>query len=197
MKLGFGRVYLLPLALALFSPGVFAGESPATFSGRTWQRCWLLPETRAWTMRPAGPGSALSSAPASTWRRWPSILAVNWNQATPEQRARFVGLLTRLLEDTYVGAIESYTTETVRVGGERIRAEGATVIVTILRRDGTDIPLLFKLRKAGDGWRAYDANIEGVSLVSNYRSSFAEIVKNRGVEGLLVHLEQKLAGQAA
>ena len=75
------------------------------------------------------------------------------------------------------------------VGGERVSGDAATVIVTILRRDGSDVPLLFKLRRGQVGWRAYDANIEGVSLVSNYRISFAEIVKNRGVEGLLVHLE--------
>ncbi len=179
----------------LFTPGVFAVESPGSILKQDVTK--VLAVARDESLDRATRRvrlSAILSAHFDVEAMAQSILAVNWSHATPGQRARFVELLTRLLEETYIGAIESYTTETVRVGGERIRADGATVIVTIVRRDGTDIPLLFKLRMGDDGWRAYDANIEGVSLVSNYRGSFAEIVKNRGIEGLLEHLEQKLAG---
>ena len=195
MKSGFRHVCLLALALVLFTPGVFAVESPGNVLKRdvTKVLAVAMDESLDRATRRVRL-SAILAARFDVEAMAQSILAVNWSHATPGQRAHFVELLTRLLEETYIGAIESYTTETVRVGGERIRADGATVIVTIVRRDGTDIPLLFKLRKGDGGWRAYDANIEGVSLVSNYRGSFAEVVKNRGIEGLLEHLEQRLAG---
>ncbi len=198
MKPGIGRGFLLLLILVLFEPPVFATESPGGVLRQDVTA--VLAVARDETLDRATRRARLSTILSNRFdieAMAQSILAVNWNEATPEQRVRFVALLTRLLEETYVGAIEAYTTETVRVGGERFRGNGATVIVTVMRRDGTDIPLLFKLRKGPDGWRAYDANIEGVSLVSNYRNSFAGIVKNRGVEGLLAHLEEQLAGGAA
>ena len=198
MKIRMGRGVLSLLVLVLFIPTVLAAESPGSILSKDVTAVLAVAQDN--TLDRATRRARLSAiliARFDVEAMAQSILAVNWSEATAEQRVRFVALLTRLLEDTYVGAIESYTTETVRVGGERIRGDGATVIVTIVRRDGTDIPLLFKLRKGADGWRAYDANIEGVSLVSNYRGSFADIVKNRGVEGLLAHLEQQLAGGTA
>ena len=58
--------------------------------------------------------------------------------------------------------------------------------MTVVREDGTDIPLLLKLKKIGPGWLAYNANIEGVSLVNNYRKSFGEVARNYGMDGLLL-----------
>ena len=124
------------------------------------------------------------------------VLAVNWERATAQQQDRFVSLFTRLLENTYFRVIESYNSETVNVGGERVRGDTATVIVTIVREDGTDIPLLLKLKRLGTNWIAYDANIEGVSLVSNYRNSFGEVVSKQGITGLLKDLEQRVASSA-
>ncbi len=125
-----------------------------------------------------------------------SILAQHWEEATPDQRSRFIDLFKQILERTYIGAIESYTSETVNVGGERIREGKATVIVTIKREDSTDIPLLFKLKRRGETWIAYDANIEGISLVSNYRERFGGIARNKGVTGVLQEMERRLNTQS-
>jgi phospholipid transport system substrate-binding protein len=121
------------------------------------------------------------------------ILAVNWAKATPDQRAAFVTLFRGVLEKKYVDAIAKRTTETVRVGGERVRGDFATVIVTIERGQGADIPLLFKLKRTDDGWIAYDANVEGLSLVQHYRERFGAIAKNKGIEGVLEHLRSGAA----
>jgi phospholipid transport system substrate-binding protein len=122
-----------------------------------------------------------------------SILAVNWKSATDAQKERFKVLLRRTLERKYVSAIEKRTTEVVKVGGERIRGDRATVIVTIERDQASDIPLLFKLKRSDAGWRAYDANVEGLSLVQHYRERFATIAKNKGIEGVLSQMEASLA----
>lgn len=123
-----------------------------------------------------------------------SILAQNWKDATDSQRNEFKALFRRTLENKYVSAIEKRTTEVVKVGGERIRGKQATVIVTIERDKGSDIPLLFKLKRGDDGWKAYDANVEGLSLVQHYRERYAAIAKSDGIDGVLSHMKQQLAG---
>lgn len=120
------------------------------------------------------------------------ILAANWKSVSDRDRARFIELFQQVLEKTYLSAIESYTTEQVNVGGERRKGDKAAVIVTVVRPDGTDIPLLFKLKRTPGGWLAYDTNIEGIGMVSHYRKSYGEFIKNRGVEGLLRHMQEGL-----
>ncbi len=120
-----------------------------------------------------------------------SILATHWKKASADERAVFIDLFKRLLEQTYVSAIERHTTETVRVGGERYRDGNATVIVTIEREDHSDVPLLFKLRPEGESWIVYDANVEGLSLVSHYRDSLGAIAARDGMRGVLAHLQEK------
>jgi phospholipid transport system substrate-binding protein len=122
-----------------------------------------------------------------------SILAVNWKDATDPQKARFKSLLRLTLERKYIVAMQKRTTEVVKVGGERIRGDRASVIVTIERDKGGDIPLLFKLKRTGDGWKAYDANVEGLSLVQHYRERYAAIAASDGIAGVLAHMESALA----
>lgn len=121
-----------------------------------------------------------------------SILSTHWKDASEEERATFVALFQRQLEKIYVTAIESHTTEVVRVGGERFRDGNATVIVTIMRDDRSDVPLLFKLKPEGSGWIVYDANVEGLSLVAHYRDSLGAIAARDGMAGVLAHLEEKV-----
>jgi phospholipid transport system substrate-binding protein len=122
-----------------------------------------------------------------------SILATNWKGASEAQRDSFKSLFREILERKYVAAIEKRTTEVVRVGGERIRGDRASVIVTIERGTAADIPLLFKLKRTDNGWRAYDANVEGLSLVQHYRDEYAAIAKDAGVDGVLAHMRRQLA----
>ena len=98
-----------------------------------------------------------------------------------------------MLENIYFRAINDYASEIVRVGGERMKGpDNATVIVTIERSNGSDIPLLFKMhRKDGGPWLAYDANVEGISLVSHYRNRFGEIMAKDGVAGVLAYLDKQ------
>lgn len=124
-----------------------------------------------------------------------SILAVNWKDASEAQREQFEDLFRQILERRYVSAIEQRTTETVRVGGERVRGDHASVIVTIERGKGNEIPLLFKLQRSGDGWRAYDANVEGLSIVQHYRDAYGAIARNEGIEGVLAQMRRTLDGQ--
>lgn len=126
------------------------------------------------------------------WAMSQRTLGVNWKKATPAERKRFVALFSQLLEDTYRGRIKAYTynDEHVEYTGERIqgsRAEVDTIVVA-----NRDIPVSYKMRLKGNQWLVYDVVIEEVSLISNYRNSYAEIVHDEGFSGLLARMEQKI-----
>jgi len=123
-----------------------------------------------------------------------SILAVHWKDATDSQRARFRSLLRVTLESKSLSVMRKRTTEIVTVGGERIRGDRATVIVTVERDKGIDIPLLLKLKRTVDGWKIYDASLEGFSLLQHFRKHYAEIAASEGIAGVLAHMEATLAG---
>ena len=119
------------------------------------------------------------------------ILGPNWRSATPQEQQRFIQLFSDLLEANYVGRIEAYSNETVRYLGEQI-VDGRASIDTSIVTAGTEIPITYRLLRAGEHWLVYDVVIEGVSFVSNYRSTYGEIVRREGMPGLLQKMEEKL-----
>jgi phospholipid transport system substrate-binding protein len=118
-------------------------------------------------------------------------LATNWKHATEQERQKFVDLFSQLIENTYLGKIEAYTNEKVEYPGEKVKGNKA-LVETLIIAASADIPVDYKLYKKGDAWWVYDVIIEGVSLVSNYRSSYQEIVKNEGFDGLLAKMQEKI-----
>jgi phospholipid transport system substrate-binding protein len=120
-----------------------------------------------------------------------SVLATNWKKASPEERQQFVVFFSQYLEDTYRTKIEAYTNQKVEYVGETIRGKKA-VVETVIVTDNTEIPINYKLKNNDGIWFAYDVVIEGISLVSNYRSTFAAIVKNDGMDGLLNDIQSRV-----
>src|SRR5262245_47328167 len=99
-------------------------------------------------------------------------LAPHWQVRTPAEREEFVQLFGRLLEAAYLTKIELYSGEKVLYGGDTIDGEHATVRTRVVTREGTEIPVDYRMLKRGDRWLVYDVSIEGVSLISNYRTQF-------------------------
>jgi phospholipid transport system substrate-binding protein len=120
------------------------------------------------------------------------ILAANWRKATAEQREQFITLFRELLEQTYYSAMDSYTNQKVRMGRERLKGKLANV-QTFIVASNKELPVSYKLRYRNDDWYAYDVAVDGVSLVSNYRTSFRNLVKTKGMDGLLAELAEKVA----
>jgi phospholipid transport system substrate-binding protein len=116
-------------------------------------------------------------------------LGINWRNATPAQRARFVDLFSQLLEDTYRNRI-TYQDERVEYVGEEIRGSRGQVDTVVVANK--EIPVSYRVRLKGDEWLVYDVIVEEVSLVSNYRSSYNEIIRQEGFDGLLKRLEDKI-----
>jgi len=117
------------------------------------------------------------------------ILATNWRTATPVQREQFITLFRELLEQTYFSAMDTYNDQSVRMGRERQKGKLAEV-QTFIVSTGKEVPVSYKLRQLKDDWFAYDVTVDGVSLVSNYRTSFRNLVKEKGMDGLLTELRE-------
>ncbi len=120
------------------------------------------------------------------------ILATNWRSATASQREQFITLFRELLEQTYFSAMDSYNNQEVRMGRERQKGKLAEV-QTFITSASKEVPVSYKLRLRNDDWYAYDVTVDGVSLVSNYRTSFRNLAKEKGMDGLLSELAQKVA----
>jgi phospholipid transport system substrate-binding protein len=120
-----------------------------------------------------------------------SVLATHWKRATPEERERFIEFFSRYIEETYRSKIESYKDQEIRFGGEVIRGDRA-VVETVIVTEGGEIPVNFKLKNNDGQWYAYDVEVEGTSLVANYQNTFAAIVKNEGMDGLLSDIERRI-----
>ena len=118
-------------------------------------------------------------------------LATNWKKATDEEKRKFTELFRRLIQNSYVGKLEAYTNEVVEYPAEK--AEGKKALVeTLIKTASADIPVHYKLYRKNGDWQVYDVIIEGVSLISNYRSSYQTIVKKEGFDGLMSKMKEKL-----
>lgn len=118
-------------------------------------------------------------------------LAINWKKASGEEQQQFVDLFTQLIQNSYVGKIEAYTNETVEYPAEKVKGRKA-VVDTLIVTSSKEIPIDYRVYLKDDQWYVYDVIIEGVSLISNYRSSYQEIVNREGFSGLLARMEEKI-----
>lgn len=118
-------------------------------------------------------------------------LGKNWEAFNPDQQKEFVRLYRSLLEDAYIDKILSYSDEKIVFNKEiPITEKTREVQSSVLRKNG-EIPIYYRTVLKGDAWKVYDVVIEGVSLISNYRSQFREILMNKQPETLLETLRKK------
>jgi phospholipid transport system substrate-binding protein len=118
-------------------------------------------------------------------------LGTHWKNLTPAQRSEFVKLFGELLEASYSSKIERYTDEKVNYTSENLEEDYAEVRSVVLRKNDR-IPMDYRLYKSDRGWMVYDVVIEGVSLVSNYRSQFGRIIGESSYGELVRRLRNKV-----
>jgi len=114
-----------------------------------------------------------------------------WQPLSEAQRSEFVSLFSDLLERSYISKIELYGGEKIIYNGERVDGDLATVSTKIITKNGTEIPVDYRLFRRGDRWLVYDVNIEGISLVSNYRTQFNKIIQTSGYQILVDRMRSK------
>lgn len=118
-------------------------------------------------------------------------LARHWRDRTPVEQKQFTELFADLLENSYVSKIESYNDEKILYTKEAIDGGYAEVKSKVVTARNDEYTLDYRLHKQGDKWMVYDVVIEGVSLVSNYRTQFNKIINSEGYAGLVKKLQAK------
>jgi len=114
-----------------------------------------------------------------------------WNSASPEQRQKFTDLFVKVLEGTYLNRINDYSGGTVQYLKQRVKDDKAIIDTKFVSND-LEIPVQYKMILENGRWQVFDLVIEGVSLIRNYRSSYGEIIRTDGYDGLFALMEQKV-----
>lgn len=124
------------------------------------------------------------------------VLGSYWKPLTETQRKEFVEVYKGFLSDRYAGKIEDYSGRKQDVGYLAERIEGSYAEVrTELRSDKTTLPMDYRLILKDGRWSAYDIIIDGVSLVSNYRSQFQKIIRESSYEKLVNKLRERTVAE--
>jgi phospholipid transport system substrate-binding protein len=116
-----------------------------------------------------------------------------WGKLSAAQRQEFVDLFAQLLEASYSDKIEKYA-QRVKIDytGE-IQSGDSVEVRTVVVKANDRIPLNYRLMNTGGTYKVYDVIIEGVSLVSNYRSQFSRIIHESGYTELVKRLKTKVS----
>ncbi len=118
-------------------------------------------------------------------------LGRHWQGRTPREQEEFVGLFGGLLEQSYISKIEAYSGEKIAFLGDAADGDTAVVRTRVLTKQGTEIPIDYRMRGLDGRWLAYDVNIEGISLIGNYRTQFDRVIRKSSWEELVKALRAK------
>jgi len=118
-------------------------------------------------------------------------LAGHWRRRTSAEQEEFIMLFRDFLERTYSDKIDLYGGEKVLFGRETIDADFAQVETTIISPKGEEIAVVYKLRRGNGQWKVYDAVVENISLINNYRSQFDRVISSASYEELIKRLREK------
>lgn len=116
-----------------------------------------------------------------------------WRTASPEQREKIASEFRSMIVRIYSNLIGAYRGQTMRVEPLRLAsgASAATVRNQYLRPGRPPVPVDYVMHKTAAGWKIYDIQIDGVSLVLTYRSDFDQAIRAGGVEELIRRMAAK------
>ena len=119
----------------------------------------------------------------------------HWRQASPEQQKRLEDAFRTLLVNTYTASLNVASTgkESVDVKPVELKPGDNDIVVrTVVRTPNRPpIPVDYRMTRTPNGWKVYDVIVENLSLVTNYRGSFASEIGRTGIDGLVKALEAK------
>ncbi len=123
----------------------------------------------------------------------------NWRDASDAQKKSLIDEFRTLLIRTYSTSLSQYRNQTIDVKPLKVAAADTETVVktNVNQPGGQPIPIDYSVEKQKDGWKVYDVLIDGVSLVTNYRSSFNTEIQKSGIDGLIKSLADRNAKNAA
>jgi phospholipid transport system substrate-binding protein len=130
------------------------------------------------------------------------VMGKYWRQATPAQRERFTAAFSVMMVRFYTSALleDPAQLDTLLARGNglitfqpsRPAEKNMTTVRSAVHLDGgKEVDVLFSVHNRDGDWKIYDVTVEGVSLVTNYRTSFAQEIAQVGIDGLIQRLEDR------
>ena len=122
-----------------------------------------------------------------------AVLGKNWKKATDAQRQAYMELFPKYVAKLYAIQFSDYSGETFAVKGSRTTSDGSTIVNSeIDQPQGEPIKLDFIVQNVGQGLKVTDVKVEGVSLLVTKRSEFDSVVAQKGIDGLIQAMRQKV-----
>jgi phospholipid transport system substrate-binding protein len=119
------------------------------------------------------------AAPVFDWREMTSrTLGQHWQARSEAERTEFVQIFSDLVNRAYITQLERYSGEAIRYISERIEGDLGGVSTRFVTKQGREIPVDYRVISRDGRWRIYDVVVQGVSLVSNYRSQFDKVIRS-------------------
>jgi len=117
-------------------------------------------------------------------------LGKHWKKISKTQKKEFVETFQQYINNYIVEKIDLYTNQKIDIGDSKIVKKGRAELEIGILSGGETLQVNFKLRKnKKKEWRVYDVDIEGVSLITTFRSQFSGVLKNTSFEELLEKLK--------
>jgi phospholipid transport system substrate-binding protein len=110
---------------------------------------------------------------------------------SPEERNEFTRLFVNLFEGGYLSKIRLAEADKFEYLGDTVQGDDAVVRTRVLTKNGTAIPVSYRARLDAGRWRVYDLDVEGISLVRNYRSQFDSVIRRTSFEQLLARMKAR------
>ncbi len=119
-----------------------------------------------------------------------------WEKLTVEQRAQFVVAFSAMLQRNYLKKLYSHAEYQASITGEKLKEDKAQVATRLVKasKGSSSVDVTYRMQKTRQGWRIYDVLTDEVSLIRNYRSTFADLIKSKGFSGLMDHLKKQAVG---
>ena len=118
-------------------------------------------------------------------------LGADWRRRTPTEQQEFINVFTDLLQDSYIGTIESYNGDKVAYNRELQDQDSAEVQTILTTRGEASYSINYRLRLVGKDWKVYNVVIENISVVNNYRSQFTRVIGKSSYEELVRTMKEK------
>jgi len=119
-----------------------------------------------------------------------SLGRIYWSGLTKENKKSFTDLFVKRLKESYLEKLNLYTNEII-IYRAPVQVKKKIHIPTELISKDNKIDMLYKLYKSKSGWKIYDIEVQGVSIISTYRSQFAEVMSTGTIDDLLLKLEKQ------
>jgi len=118
-------------------------------------------------------------------------LGAHWRRRSAADQEDFIRLFRAFLEHIYADRIDLYENERIVFGRETIDQDYAEVESKVLGNKGEETPVIYRLKRTSGTWKIYDAIVENISLVNNYRSQFDRVISKSSFDELKKMLKEK------